>query len=278
MKAKQIKSNLKFYIKLISKSCTAKIFAITRRFLTRKTPRVEIENLIKSLYPIITNKALIRLGGGFDGGYIVPDDLEGIKACFSPGVGTNSQFEYACANLGMLVFLADQSVDQPSIDHPRFSFTKKFIGGLTNDKFMTLDNWVDAALQENTSELILQMDIEGSEYEALLSASEALLQRFRIIVIEFHHLDELWNKVFFKLANSVFNKITQTHTCLHIHPNNYASKIMLENLEIPGVMEFTFLRNDRISESVRATKFPNMLDKPNASDRPDIILPKCWHG
>ena len=118
MKAKQIKSNLKFYIKLISKSCTAKIFAITRRFLTRKTPRVEIENLIKSLYPIITNKALIRLGGEFDGGYIVPDDLEGIKACFSPGVGTNSLFEYACANLGMLVFLADQSVDQPSIDHP----------------------------------------------------------------------------------------------------------------------------------------------------------------
>ena len=143
---------------------------------------------------------------------------------------------------------------------------------------MTLDNWVDAALQENTSELILQMDIEGSEYEALLSASEALLQRFRIIVIEFHHLDELWNKVFFKLANSVFNKITQTHTCLHIHPNNYASKIVLDNLEIPNVMEFTFLRNDRISESAWATKFPNMLDKPNASDRPDIVLPKCWHG
>ena len=29
---------------------------------------------------------LVRLGGNNDGGYLLPNDLEGITACFSPGV------------------------------------------------------------------------------------------------------------------------------------------------------------------------------------------------
>lgn len=29
---------------------------------------------------------LVRIGGDWDGAYLVPDDLAGVAACFSPGV------------------------------------------------------------------------------------------------------------------------------------------------------------------------------------------------
>ena len=36
---------------------------------------------------------LIRVGSKNDGGYLVPDDLKNINACFSPGVDLNVSFE-----------------------------------------------------------------------------------------------------------------------------------------------------------------------------------------
>ena len=59
---------------------------------------------------------LVRIGPTDDGGYLLPDVLDGIEACFSPGVGTCSDFELACAERGMQVFLADATVDGPAAD------------------------------------------------------------------------------------------------------------------------------------------------------------------
>ncbi|GAA8118001.1 hypothetical protein HpBT107_13970 [Helicobacter pylori] len=36
---------------------------------------------------------MVRWGAKHDGGYLIPNDFEGIKALFSPGVGGESAFE-----------------------------------------------------------------------------------------------------------------------------------------------------------------------------------------
>jgi hypothetical protein len=224
-----------------------------------------------------TGKELIRLGPKGDGGYLVPDDLEGIEACFSPGVGSLSEFEKQCANRGMKVFLADRSVEKPAESHEQFHFTRKFIGVTTNDDFMTIDDWVALSLPESQADLMLQIDIEGYEYETFLGMSDRLMRRFRIIVAEFHSLDQLWSRPFFRLASRAFEKILQTHTCVHIHPNNYSPPLKKGGLAIPPLAEFTFLRNDRISNPSRAKNFPHPLDVDNTS-RPHFPLPKCWYS
>jgi hypothetical protein len=43
----------------------------------------------------VTDVPLIRLGADGDGGYLVPDDLEDVAACFSPGVDDRASFESA---------------------------------------------------------------------------------------------------------------------------------------------------------------------------------------
>ena len=43
--------------------------------------------------PLETNHRLIRVGSDYDGGYLLPDDLDEVKYCFSPGVSDNISFE-----------------------------------------------------------------------------------------------------------------------------------------------------------------------------------------
>ncbi len=253
------------------------ILGLGNLFPTGLSRSSQVCSLLKSLRPMSTDKKLIRLGPEGDGGYLVPDDLTGVQACFSPGVGCTSTFEKDCAERGMKVFLADKSVDGPRDTHELFHFTKKFVGAKTNDDYMTIDQWVSSALPEKDADLLLQIDIEGFEYEVFLSASEALMQRFRIIVAEFHQLDQLWNRPFFNFAAHTFDKILQTHACVHIHPNNFHLPVKMHGIEIPPVMEFTFLRNDRIGQSSYQTSFPHVLDYDNIPYKPSFVLPKCWY-
>jgi hypothetical protein len=251
--------------------------ALGDAFPTPMTAKSELQELLRKLYPMSPSKELIRLGPKGDGGYLVPNDLIGIEACFSPGVSLISSFEKECADLGMKVFLADKSVENPAESHELFYFTKKFVGVTTNDDFMTIDNWVSESLPESKSDLIMQIDIEGYEYETFLGISDSLMQRFRIIVAEFHSLNELWNKHFFGLASSAFDKILQTHTCVHIHPNNCNPLLNKSGLSIPPTAEFTFLRNDRIPNPKFSKVFPHPLDSDN-TDNSHIALPKCWYN
>lgn len=250
--------------------------AAANLFPTIMTGRDELAAFIGSLRPYSTDKGLIRLGPGGDGGYLVPDDLDGIEACFSPGVSTVSGFENECAERGMKAFLADKSVDRPADENELFHFTKKFVGAFSDDDFMTLDGWVASSPGSTDSDLLLQIDIEGYEYEVFLSTSESLLSRFRIIVAEFHGLEQLWNKPFFDLARRAFDKILRHHTCVHVHPNNCCGVLKKDGLEIPSIMEFTFLRNDRIGSVTPRTKFPHPLDVDNTGNAA-IVLPECWH-
>lgn len=241
-----------------------------------RTRNAELTELLRSLHPVAPGKDLIRLGPQGDGGYLLPDDLDGIQYCFSPGVSTESGFEVALAERGLRVFLADFSVDGPAEPHPNFIFDKKFLGALSNETFMTLDEWKSGRLPDHEGDLILQMDIEGAEFETLLSASDRLLAQFRIMIIEFHYLQELFNKPFFVLASRVFQKLLQTHSAVHIHPNNCCGSIKGSGLEIPRVAEFTFHRKDRLENTSYRRDFPHPLDSDNTRKR-TLVLPRCWY-
>jgi hypothetical protein len=232
---------------------------------------VLIRQILADLHPVQTDKPLIRIGSKGDGEYLVPDDLEGIQACFSPGVNTISDFENECAKRGMKVFLADASVDGPALENEMFDFRKVFISDKTDGIFITMDDWIASTVGDEKCDLILQMDIENYEYKAINEMSVENLKRFRIIVIEFHGLDFLR-----KYKVNTFKKILSTHTCVHIHPNNCGSIMRIGNTEIPNLMEFTFLRKDRIHSKAYRTEFPHPLDADNV-DAPTLVLPVSWH-
>jgi hypothetical protein len=244
--------------------------------LSRRTHAADLDRFFSLMNPLSTNHDLIRIGSEADGGYLIPDDLAGIEALFSPGVDVMSDFESQLATMGIDCFLADYSVEQPPIAHPKFHFEKKFLG-LDNDVlFTTLEAWI----QRNAAgrgDMLLQMDIEGAEYRVLLDADRATLRKFRILVIEFHELQELWQQRGLDLIESTFHKLLKDFEMVHIHPNNKARIIRRGNVAIPPLLEVTFLRKDRIDSAQRTTTFPHPLDRQNVDNKPDFTLPDCWY-
>lgn len=270
MKLYKIKNKFRKYIskKLFEKGFEFKKF----------TEQENLVNFINKLHPIKIQHDLIRIGPKGDGGYLVPNDLEGIYACFSPGVDNISEFELECINRGMKVFMADKSVDMPnlSISKSQYGFIKKHIGISDNENFITMDTWVNNSLDNKNSELLLQMDIEGCEYHTILNISHSLMMRFRIIVLEFHCLQKMWNPETFDLFSTAFNKILETHICVHIHPNNYSGNITREGISIPQYAEFTFIRKDRAEAIGYQDDFPHPLDFDN-TDNPSLPLAQNWY-
>jgi len=50
--------------------------------VVERTRNREVHELIRSLHPVDSGTELIRLGPQGDGGYLLPDDLDGIEYCF----------------------------------------------------------------------------------------------------------------------------------------------------------------------------------------------------
>jgi hypothetical protein len=233
-----------------------------------------IQALLERLKPVPMRVELKRFGAAGDGGYLMPDDLEGVSACISPGVASECGFDLEVASRGIDVLMADASVSGAPVHHPRFHFTPKFLDIWSSDKTMTIEEMCAPA---GESDLLLQMDIEGAEYRVLAAMPEQLLRRFRIIVIEFHELDAIFSQFAFRLLQPVFEKLTKFHSVVHIHPNNSIEPTRRYSLTIPPVMEFTFYRNDRFQvDPDRVLHFPHVLDVACVPAKPPVELPQCW--
>lgn len=236
-----------------------------------------VRALVRSLHPFVTEKPLVRIGGEGDGGYLVPDDFEGITACFSPGVSETATFEEDLARRGIPSFLADASVAAPPIENTLFHFTRKYLGVVEDDRTMPLDAWVRLNAPAD-GDLMLQMDIEGAEWEVLLNTSRETMRRFRIIVLEVHSIWQIVSRLGFQIINSTFEKLLQDFYVVHLHPNNVANPVVVAGISIPSLMEITLIRKDRVKTLVYATEFPHPLDRRNDNRLLDLVLPRAWYG
>lgn len=253
-----------------------KSFLLKKKWrLARATDYELLAQFFSLIKPVSTNLGLIRVGGESDGGYLIPNDLEGIEVCFSPGVSETANFEFELAAKGIHCYLADYSVEAPPIKSDLFHFEKKYLGPSESLIYTTLESWINrnAPIQ---SDLILQMDIEGAEYGVIFDTNQETLRKFRIMVVEFHRLDDLCDKFGFEMINLVFMKLLKDFDIVHIHPNNCLKPVVYGKFEIPPVLEITFLRKDRILSKQPTLTFPHQLDRTNVPNYADYPLPKCW--
>lgn len=242
----------------------------------------EIRHAITHVIPRRSGKNLIRLGGAMDGGYLVPDDLDGIEICFSPGTNNFKRFEDQIAHKYgiksyMCDFTSDESLFQTQLIPNLQFFEKKWLDVYGNLDSIDLESWVNTKAKPYT-DLILQMDIEGAEYRNIIATDLATLARFRIIVIELHGLDQMKDRSF---VNGVFlpamRKLTTHHTCVHAHANNCCGSVKLsDDLSVPRGLEITLLRHDRIHSSGTPLSLPHELDELNVNRNPPIHLNGMW--
>ena len=250
--------------------------------ICKVTPTTKIEKFIKRFRENYVSVDLIRIGGDADGGYLIPDIFNRIAYCLSPGVADTADFEAELSRrYDIKSFMIDGSVASAPFANANFHFTKKFLGHRTNGDFITLSDWMKSILDAgggDNHEMILQMDIEGGEYDVLTFESTATLSRFSAMIIEFHFLERFFEPNSLYMISILFEKLYRYFSICHVHPNNNCGITSLNGIDMPNVIEVTFLRHDLVDQfkSASALSLPHPLDRKNVSHKPDIGMPKIW--
>ena len=188
-----------------------------------------------------------------------------------------ARFELDCRDRGIGAFLADGTVAGPPAYLADCHFTRMNLGACTTPQTMTLDDWVASCLPaDRGGDLILQMDIEGAEFDVLAAARDDTLARFRIAVIEFHGGHRLDRPSVRRRWRHCLNRLATLFDVVHLHPNNCCGIADVDGFPVPRVIEATLLRKDRGKDRRPVTSLPHPLDQPNLTDRPDLVLPPEW--
>ncbi len=240
------------------------------------TPFNQVISLLKQLTPMNYGHQEIRIGSNDDGGYVVPNDFNGVSECFSPGCASYWHFEkFLESNFGIHSHICDSENQRPSNLGPNQDFEAYYLGPSTEKNTITLENWVNKVQLSNKAEFILQIDIESAEYLTLLATPLELLERFRIIVIELHHLEVIKNRHAFEmLYQPFFTKLFESFDVTHAHANNCCGNWRYRDVDFPVTLELTLHRKDRRLTQGTPMLGLSELDFPNLPHVPE--LPINW--
>ena len=174
--------------------------------------------------------------------------------------------------------MADASVKSSPVLNEKFDFISKFLGHKTEGQFITLSDWVHLSIGMSDAPKILQMDIEGGEYAVLMCEPIELLASFSILIVEFHGLQRLIDPNFMRLFAGIFEKLFQSFSICHVHPNNCCGITLVDGEAVPRVVEVSFVRNDLLDKcrNNNTVKLPHSLDRKNVPSNLDIIMPEIW--
>lgn len=228
------------------------VYLVTARTADKVSPPIEHLAVHSTEY----NK--IRVGRDGDGGYVIAD-AGGYDKLLSAGVGDDVSFEHHLLDIhkNLMCDSFDGTVNGLPKAHDRITFNKVNIG--SGQYCTNLHSEIS-----QYSNIFLKMDIEGGEYEFFRDITDDLMSRIKQIVLEVHGTDSA-------NAGELFSKLTKTHTLIHIHVNNYAGTCYMNGVEVPSVVECTYLRTDCISDKRYSTEsLPSNLDKPCSLSKPDI--------
>jgi hypothetical protein len=253
-----------FDFPLIARNLALKIISNENMIVSQRIYFDEVYSLYSNFVPTNNGHSLVRIGGPNDGGYLVPNDLQGVNYCFSPGSGNIWRFENELASrFAIESFMIDGTIAPPLNLSPMQHFKNLNLSPTTNNSAISLFDWVESSVPKEDSNLLLQMDIEGSEYSSFLTLSEVFMNRFRIILIELHELHlVLTSSEPRRQFQHLFNSISQNHDLIHTHLNNGGGSFRIFDQDFPNVIELTFHRKDRAIE-YSTQVLPSHLDERN---------------
>jgi hypothetical protein len=211
----------------------------------------------------------IRLGPYRDGGYVMLDPGRGGVA-YSLGISTYSPWDMEMAERGFTVHQYDASIACTPTPHPNVVFHPYFIMDCEDmpDDARRLPQEILANDDWRNDDLILQMDVEGAEWEIFDAMDEATLNKFSQIIVEFHGLYFETDKL------AVLEKLRATHTPVHVHYNNRGTMFHYidEFVYQPYLLEISYARNGDNVFAPCNDHFPTPLDAPNVPDKPDVPI------
>ena len=244
----------------------------------------QLDKLLKELKIFdFPNSRRIRIGSNNDGGYVLLNSgLESIEIIYSYGVGDNCDFEVMiCEKYDAIAKLYDHTVDSVPLKKGFIYFKREGVGPKKTENCNTIENHINEN-GDTGKRLLLQMDVEGAEWDTLIHTPNSVLGLFDQIVIEVHGLasdvskpldgGELYEVVMDKKIK-VLRKINALFYLYHVHANTEGGLYYIDWFKIPDVLELTFVNKKAVKDAEYSKViFPTEFDRPNAKGRKEIEL------
>lgn len=222
----------------------------------------------------VIGHGFVRKGRIFDGGYVMLDyGLEHANV-YSFGIGNDVSWDLDMAALGCNVFQYDHTIANLPTHHPNFHY---FHHGIAqqhefNGLMRTLPDLIEQNGHLHRNDLILKMDIEGTEWDVLRTLPARTLEQFSQIVVELHELVTVKKPDQFPRVCTGLHALNRGHQAVHVHANNWGELVNIGSVTLPDVLEVTYVRRADHHFAPCLRNFPTPLDKPCNPDMPDYFL------
>ncbi len=229
---------------------------------------------LAELAPVtLKNCTLKRFGSTNDGGYLICDNLsDGVQSGYSYGVGPNDELGCDVSKRYRVPVHEYDCFDpaRPACEGGVFQFNNECLAPHAardrhHRRFDSLQNQI-ARNGDAGKRLLVKIDIEGAEWEALLATPDDVLDRIDQIPMELH----------------VFNGVTARHMqvirtlkekfyVVNLHYNNFACTSTLKPLRSTAFQ--VLLVNKRLGVLDPSAPVPAPMSPLNAPDNPNA--PDC---
>jgi len=227
------------------------------------------------LTPYDIDKPKIRLGPPADGGYIFVDDISPGQAIVSYGISTEYSFDAEMAERGHDVYMFDHTIAGINGTSNRMYFFREGVAGRTNPaaSLYTIEDHLERHRIAG-DRLILKMDVEGAEFEALNAVPDSILVRFEQIVLEVHGLHQMEDFTYRETFCAVFRKLNRLFTLFHVHANNFDGPNglhIVSGLPVSSLLELSYVRTSTVKSFPSRTLYPTSLDYPNVHKKDKLL-------
>jgi Methyltransferase FkbM domain len=221
---------------------------------------------------------LVRMGCPNDGGYVLLESGLREAVAYSLGIAGDVSWDLEMAGLGCQIYQYDHTIEALPQEHPAFHWFR--IGIAAQDSadgtMCRLDTLITRNGHAGRNDLVLKMDIEGSEWDLFEAMPVETLRQFSQIVMEMHHFAVAANHpsglLYLKKFEAVLRKLDATHQAVHIHANNNGALAIIGGTIIPDLLEMTYVRRSDHQFVECRRIFPTPLDMPNMPQAPDYFL------
>ena len=223
----------------------------------------------------VSDKTKVRIGSSNDGGYVMLDEiLKSGKIAYSIGIGNTIKFEEAVEALGYKIWMYDHTVNGKKFKNENRTIFKIGIAPADAGKYKTLSTMIKDNGHENEENMVLQMDVEGAEWEVLSRIDPDVLSKFSIMNLEIHWMNTMFARPdTTEMIDKSFQALTKNHTVFHVHANNWCGYYeMKDKPPLAEVLEISLVKNDLVNLVSCNEEFPGPLDSPNKKGEPDINL------
>ncbi|MDY5184437.1 FkbM family methyltransferase, partial [Helicobacter trogontum] len=193
----------------------------------------------------------------------------------SLGISDFSPWDLEMANMGYQVLQYDASIKKAPDTHKNMIFHRKFVGAMRDHQTITFEDIIQQYSFDEKAHNILQMDIEGAEWEIFEKLDFNILEKyFSQIILEFHDCDPR-SSLQTERHVAILEKFHHAFHPIHLHYNPNGYNFYVKDRFMSSLLEVSYARKDLLPKDFALRNecgdIP-YLDYPNLEKQPNIPI------